>query len=389
MSLAMSAPLPRVTSAWNLLIESLLAEQDFLGHHIHAALRREHAADRPLRFGALHKEMAGNVVRLLSDALTSRSEPTVDGVRHVQSAGESWALHGVSLDDLLRDWHTGVDTAVAYVRETGQQLGVDDGELLQFMEAAHTWSHAAVVAAVRGHCGADVERANADGQRREAFVRGVLFGTLPSHELQAGVEAYELDSAAQYVAVRARLGDRNHQRKLEQTLGFDQHGRHSDGLCAVVDGALVGFLTAAPQAETCAVIGVGPRRALRQLSESYRLASRALTTMQAFGLHGSRDFADVCLQAAVVGDPDVGDILRERYLEPLSSGDSARELLCTLRTYFACDMHVERTATRLFVHQNTVRYRLARFEELTGTSLRSTRVVAELWWALALSDLGA
>ncbi|CAM3639704.1 PucR family transcriptional regulator [Smaragdicoccus niigatensis] len=386
MSLAISAPLTRLTSAWNLLIESLLAEQDFLGHHIHAALRREHAADRPLRFGTLHKEMAGNVVRLLSEALTSGSVPTADGLAYVHSAGESWALHGISLGDLLHDWHTGIDTAVAYVRETGQQLGVEDGELLQFVQSAHTWSHAAVVAAVRGHCGADVERTNADGRRREAFVRGVLFGTLPSHELQAGVEAYGLDPAAEYVAIRARLGDRNQQRKLQQALGFEQS---SAGLCAVVDGALVGFLTASPQAETCTVIGVGPRRSLRQLAESYRLASRALTTMQAFGIHGSRDFSAVGLQAAVVGDPDVGDVLRQRYLEPLSVGDSARELLGTLRAYFACDLHVERTATRLFVHQNTVRYRLARFEELTGTSLRSTQVVAELWWALALSDLGA
>lgn len=386
MSLAMTAPLTRVTSAWNLLIESLLAEQDFLGHHIHAALRREHAADRPLRFGTLHKEMAGSVVRLLADALTSRSAPTADGLAYVRAAGESWAIHGISLDDLLRDWHTGVDTAVAYVRETGQQLGIDDGELLQFVQSAHTWSHAAVVAVVRGHCEADVERASADGKRREAFVRGVLFGTLPSHELQAGVEAYGLDPAAEYVAVRARIGDRNHQRKLEQALGFD--GARA-GLCAVVDGALVGFLTASPHAETCAVIGVGPRRSLRQLAESYRLASRALMTMQAFGIRGLREFAAVGLQAAVVGDPDVGDVLRKRYLEPLSGGDSARELLGTLRAYFACDMHVERTATRLFVHQNTVRYRLARFEELTGASLRSTQVVAELWWALALSDLGA
>ena len=45
-------------------------------------------------------------------------------------------------------------------------------------------------------------------------------------------------------------------------------------------------------------------------------------------------------------------------------------------------MHVERTAERLFVHQNTVRYRLARFEELTGASLRDPKVAFEVWWAL-------
>ncbi|WP_038863553.1 helix-turn-helix domain-containing protein, partial [Mycobacterium avium] len=70
-----------------------------------------------------------------------------------------------------------------------------------------------------------------------------------------------------------------------------------------------------------------------------------------------------------------------------SVGGSSRELIATVRTYLACGMHVERTATRLFVHQNTVRYRLARFEELTGASLRDTEVVTEVWWVLELAAM--
>ncbi|NMN93779.1 PucR family transcriptional regulator [Nocardiaceae bacterium YC2-7] len=109
-------------------------------------------------------------------------------------------------------------------------------------------------------------------------------------------------------------------------------------------------------------------------------------TLQACGLRGAHDLESLGLRAAVAMDSDVSDIIRARYLDPLS-GDSARELIATLRAYLACDMHVERTATRLFVHQNTVRYRIARFEELTGANLRETRVVVEVWWALALSEM--
>lgn len=43
------------------------------------------------------------------------------------------------------------------------------------------------------------------------------------------------------------------------------------------------------------------------------------------------------------------------------------------RVYFAAGMHVERAAERLFVHPNTLRYRIARFEELTDASLRDHR----------------
>jgi DNA-binding PucR family transcriptional regulator len=34
-----------------------------------------------------------------------------------------------------------------------------------------------------------------------------------------------------------------------------------------------------------------------------------------------------------------------------------------------------------------VRYRLARFEQLTGANLRETQVLFELWWALELSTM--
>lgn len=50
-------------------------------------------------------------------------------------------------------------------------------------------------------------------------------------------------------------------------------------------------------------------------------------------------------------------------------------------------MHFDRAASRLFVHQNTLRYRIGRFESLTGVSLRDPKVAFEVWWALERSAL--
>jgi DNA-binding PucR family transcriptional regulator len=36
----------------------------------------------------------------------------------------------------------------------------------------------------------------------------------------------------------------------------------------------------------------------------------------------------------------------------------------------------------LFVHPNTIRYRIGRFEEITGANLRNPRSALEVWWAL-------
>ena len=134
---------------------------------------------------------------------------------------------------------------------------------------------------------------------------------------------------------------------------------------------------------------MGPPRTLDRLAESFRLATRALVTADAFGLSGIYDVAQLGLRPAVVADDDVGDALCRRYLDPLDATRSAGELTATLRAYFECGLHVERAAERLFVHPNTMRYRLGRFEELTGANLRDPVAAFEVWWALERASLRA
>lgn len=50
----------------------------------------------------------------------------------------------------------------------------------------------------------------------------------------------------------------------------------------------------------------------------------------------------------------------------------------TLITYLAAEQHIGRTAEALFVHPNTIRYRLGRIEEAIGTSIGSATALANL-----------
>jgi hypothetical protein len=52
-------------------------------------------------------------------------------------------------------------------------------------------------------------------------------------------------------------------------------------------------------------------------------------------------------------------------------------------------MRTDPAAERLFVHPNTVRYRLRRYEELTGVDLRETEDAFRVWWALHREELMA
>jgi purine catabolism regulator len=82
--------------------------------------------------------------------------------------------------------------------------------------------------------------------------------------------------------------------------------------------------------------------------------------------------------------------LAEDVLRPLREFDSAHAgaLIPTLRAYLDADGSVAAVADRLIVHRNTVRYRLAQIERLTGRSLTSTAARVQLWLALSAARLG-
>lgn len=78
----------------------------------------------------------------------------------------------------------------------------------------------------------------------------------------------------------------------------------------------------------------------------------------------------------------------DRMLGPMLKYDSAHHgvLAKTIRSYLDNDCSLKLTALQLFVHEKTVRYRLAQFEELTGVDLRRHRERMSVDLALLMHD---
>lgn len=73
---------------------------------------------------------------------------------------------------------------------------------------------------------------------------------------------------------------------------------------------------------------------------------------------------DLLPERAIAGDPDARRILVESIYDPLRTAHTP--LLHTLDAYWDAGLAIEATARALFVHTNTVRYRLQRVTELIG-----------------------
>jgi len=115
--------------------------------------------------------------------------------------------------------------------------------------------------------------------------------------------------------------------------------------------------------------------------------SRQLGTHHDVPVHVSRSTE---VDSAVVLLNSVPDNLRRTFAEhvlgPVLEYDekSAASLLPTLKAYFDCAGSWSRTAQQLDLHLNTVRYRIARVESLTGRSLSTMEDRMDLYLALHL-----
>ena len=77
-------------------------------------------------------------------------------------------------------------------------------------------------------------------------------------------------------------------------------------------------------------------------------------------------------------------------IEPLREHDRARrsDLVRTLRTYFAAGANASEAADRLFLHRNSMIYRLERIQKLTGLDLKDHRAALALQLGLLATERG-
>ena len=163
------------------------------------------------------------------------------------------------------------------------------------------------------------------------------------------------------------------------------HFYYPDELAAVLDDSLLDKAAgplrhfADSRRGTCR-IGVGKAVSPGELAASYvtaRSACRSTAAGQDFVL-----FEDLTWEPVIADlQPDTRTALRNKTLAPLTGKE--RDLL---REYFARDASLQKTCDDLFVHKNTLQYRLNRIAEKCGLDPRNFRDGALLYLALQAED---
>ncbi|WP_431072303.1 PucR family transcriptional regulator [Microbacterium phyllosphaerae] len=170
---------------------------------------------------------------------------------------------------------------------------------------------------------------------------------------------------------RARIAGQEPSEGEEEELGFEEIASRlepSFGPGYVVLGPAVAALVDASQSARAALAGFAVARA-------WRSAPRPV------------DADDLLPERALAGDPLAKQTLIERIYRPLQAHST--DLVTTLWSYLDNGRSLEATARELFVHPNTVRYRLKRVSEVIGWDATGPREALILQTALILGSIGA
>ncbi|GAA3681470.1 hypothetical protein GCM10023081_19390 [Arthrobacter ginkgonis] len=157
---------------------------------------------------------------------------------------------------------------------------------------------------------------------------------------------------------------------------------------AVRKGYLVSLLSAADLDAARSVFalhgvraGISPR--FSQLGEVREAALRAQWAHESvrYGAEEAVTYDEAVFSISPRSESEAREVI-EHVLGPLRDGNGAgAPLLETLCVYLDEDRNWASTAQALGIHRQTLAYRLARIEKLTGRSLKSTRDLAEFWVA--------
>jgi hypothetical protein len=317
------------------------------------------------------------------------SRPIGPALEGAYALGRGEARTGRSMDALLAAYRVGARVAWRHMSETAVAAGIPAGSLARFAELVFAYIDQLSAASASGH--ADQLAVSGRTRRRHLERLAELLVTgAPPYELHTAAERADWTPPRTLTAVllpeasaRDALAvlDARTLQAGEDLPGAEPSTERAVLLVPDAEGfARAALLRSLVRREAV----VGPARPWQDARSSY---SRALRALQ-LGLLPDGDapvdtelrLTDLVLRA----DGEALADLRAQVLAPLDDlGPGPRDkLLETLRSWLLHHGRREQVATELYVHPQTVRYRMGQLRQLYGARLDDPQTVLELTLAL-------
>lgn len=344
-------------------------------------------------------------VKSVVAGLATDGPPEEDTLASAAEIGRSRALQGVPVDAVMRSWmaaervlldnllvHAGA-MSTEELRRAVHRLGELIGSLISrsVEEYRHTQSEvtthydrlsADLVARLSGERAAgpeEIERlARTIGSDPGLPHAAVVVGLPDAADTAAGlrVRRHLLAAVGGHTSARILIGSMD----MRPLLLIPLPGGSMDALRTVLENGV-----RVPRGPDPILLGLSQHAAplyavgpiCREARWAVEVAHRLGWSDRVVGL------GDVAPEVLLLRNPDIAALLAAR-LKPLCDRP---DLLRTLRVYLKCGMSARAAARALFVHQNTVPYRIRTIERLLGKNLDDVTALSDVILALRGLDL--
>lgn len=334
------------------------------------------------------EESIRDIVGIVVDVLRTGTVPESSEIRQAETSSVARARLEIPIQDIMQAFRFTMSNIQSAIVAQGQARGLAPDVMVRMTSLLWTFSDAYTANQVQVHRSADIDRALRLARRRQEYVRALAFGILgPTEAGEAGQE-FGLDPSREFRAVRARGKDGDTTEQLRARMESDARRRGLSALFAIVGEECLGVIDGEPSAvsDNAAIAVAGPAR-LDDMASSFRTAGRILASARTLSILGVVRIADIGWRMAGADTPEMHTYLEARYLEPVRAhGAFGDEILQSVSTFLEQDRSIPRAAESIPLHVNTLRYRLRRFEEITGSSLASTDTIIEVSLALRVTD---
>jgi hypothetical protein len=317
---------------------------------------------------------------------TATLSPALDGAYEL---GRGEARQGRSMDALLSAYRVGARIAWQELSSTAVAAGLSAETVARFAELVFAFIDELSASSVSGHADELATTGRVRQRYLDRLARQLLAGetveTLRASAEKADWHPPETLTAVVVAESQTRgLAARFGQSTLQ--LSEDLPGVESAESLAVLlvpdlDGRHRSQLRSALQGRRALV---GPARPWMLVQSSYRraLRARALTVDDEIV-----DTDEHLVELVLTADREAVDDLRRHVLAPLAElrPNTAERLAETLRSWLLHQGQRDAVAADLFVHAQTVRYRMTQLRELYGDRLNDPQTILELTVALGVS----
>ncbi|OUZ11202.1 hypothetical protein BHE97_04965 [Aeromicrobium sp. PE09-221] len=340
---------------------------------IYAELPDYVSISRDELLGSIHTNVSRGVA-----CLRARRAPLDDGEGEPQRTTRRRMEQGMPIDAIIRAYRLNLTAIHHRFIEVARQRSLDPEETLfgsSLLWEVGDWFMDLAVREYRAHAVTDEVRRNvekADVLRAFGDREGDHEGTLRR------AEALGLDRGQRYRIVMTVCESHDPWvRKVES------HGAtpESPALAASLGSFAVGIVARDPrEALVSGSIAAGTLESLEHIGRSWRSARRVLAQTDA--VPGSwLDATEITWRMAVPEERLVHELISDKYLPALAGEHRfGRVLLDSVWTYLESSQSIRQASQRLVVHENTLRHRLQRFQQLTGADLADLHTVVELAW---------